>query len=573
MQQLRREEQASQSEEENDDLVEDDEGYAYDNPPASVPKSQIGSSSFQENIDMLLAHASQKEEEKIYSQNVTSEEELSSLRSHDSETSQDVFSLSDEAFDTRGSMKIETAIDYLNEDGVPYPFAPLVLENMQQVFPYPSKDELIRAFTFLKVFNLENFIHQFNRVDPHGGMFLGKLNERGGRKYLSQHVDRITHDLSTMILPRMILNCSTLLQRTRELASVLSTGSNVLDFALNGGFKTRCVSEIAGESSAGKTQFAVQLLIQSVLPRKLGGLEGQALYICSEGYPKDRMLQLAEHKLKQIKRCVQEYNHRASKREIGETDEEFDEATIRALEEFQIVADIMDRIKVTEVKNHEIFQTLVTKTVPSVCRMMKNIRCIIIDSLAALFRGESEFSSREGYMKRTNYLFEMANHLKIVADQHNCAVIVINQVTSVIKDAAPRIMSVQDHYVSPITAIESKLYMWGTGDDDEEDPRQLMRTAQIMNKKIIPSLGLAWSNCVNVSVMLTRTEIPVRVNTVQNGAKRQKTGHQVVYLTPEGDQALDEREVSRQMHVIFAPHVKSNSVAYVVRESGVEGVE
>ena len=39
------------------------------------------------------------------------------------------------------------------------------------------------------------------------------------------------------------------------------------------------IYEIYGESGSGKTQFAIQLLLNSILPEKYGGLDGSALYV------------------------------------------------------------------------------------------------------------------------------------------------------------------------------------------------------------------------------------------------------------------------------------------------------
>ena len=39
------------------------------------------------------------------------------------------------------------------------------------------------------------------------------------------------------------------------------------------------IYEVYGESGTGKTQLAIQLLLNAVLPEKYGGLEGSALYV------------------------------------------------------------------------------------------------------------------------------------------------------------------------------------------------------------------------------------------------------------------------------------------------------
>ena len=50
-----------------------------------------------------------------------------------------------------------------------------------------------------------------------------------------------------------------------------------------------------GEATAGKTQLCLRLLLTAQLPQKLGGLDGSALWLCSEkgDPPVRRLAQLA----------------------------------------------------------------------------------------------------------------------------------------------------------------------------------------------------------------------------------------------------------------------------------------
>lgn len=59
----------------------------------------------------------------------------------------------------------------------------------------------------------------------------------------------------------------------------LSTGCKVLNDFLRGGFLPRRIYEVYGESGSGKTQLGIQLLFQSILPEKHGGLDGNALFV------------------------------------------------------------------------------------------------------------------------------------------------------------------------------------------------------------------------------------------------------------------------------------------------------
>ncbi|XP_076984554.1 DNA repair protein XRCC3 isoform X3 [Tamandua tetradactyla] len=73
----------------------------------------------------------------------------------------------------------------------------------------------------------------------------------------------------------------------------LSLGCPVLDSLLRGGLPLDGVTELAGCSSAGKTQLALQLCLAVQLPRCHGGLDGGAIYICTEdAFPSRRLQQL-----------------------------------------------------------------------------------------------------------------------------------------------------------------------------------------------------------------------------------------------------------------------------------------
>uniref|UniRef100_A0AAV1TVF1 RecA family profile 1 domain-containing protein n=1 Tax=Peronospora matthiolae TaxID=2874970 RepID=A0AAV1TVF1_9STRA len=71
---------------------------------------------------------------------------------------------------------------------------------------------------------------------------------------------------------------------SRDVTSiVLSSGCDSIDALLDGGFRSGLLTEVCGEAGAGKTQVGLQLLLQCRLPRSLGGLQGTACYICTEG--------------------------------------------------------------------------------------------------------------------------------------------------------------------------------------------------------------------------------------------------------------------------------------------------
>ncbi|KAI9891563.1 MAG: Meiotic recombination protein dmc1 [Vezdaea aestivalis] len=75
----------------------------------------------------------------------------------------------------------------------------------------------------------------------------------------------------------------------------ISTGSKQLDAILGGGFQTMSISEVYGEYRCGKTQLSHTLSVMVQLPRHMGGGEGKAAYIDTEGtFRPERIAQIAE---------------------------------------------------------------------------------------------------------------------------------------------------------------------------------------------------------------------------------------------------------------------------------------
>ena len=75
----------------------------------------------------------------------------------------------------------------------------------------------------------------------------------------------------------------------------IPTSIKALDDALNGGFCVGHIIEIYGKAGTGKTQFVTQLCVNVQKPKRLGGLEGHALFIDGEAcFRPSRLLQMVE---------------------------------------------------------------------------------------------------------------------------------------------------------------------------------------------------------------------------------------------------------------------------------------
>ena len=77
------------------------------------------------------------------------------------------------------------------------------------------------------------------------------------------------------------LDANDLLEK-RKTVKWITTGSKELDKLLGGGIETQSITEFAGEFSSGKTQLALQISVNTLLPKERGGLDGVAVFIDNE---------------------------------------------------------------------------------------------------------------------------------------------------------------------------------------------------------------------------------------------------------------------------------------------------
>ena len=88
---------------------------------------------------------------------------------------------------------------------------------------------------------------------------------------------------------------ATVIAQQRAEVILVTTGSKDLDTILEGGIETGSITEIYGEFRSGKTQLCHTLCVTCQLPIDMGGGEGKALYIDTEGtFRPQRLQQIAE---------------------------------------------------------------------------------------------------------------------------------------------------------------------------------------------------------------------------------------------------------------------------------------
>ncbi|KAI1167173.1 DNA repair protein RAD57 [Nemania serpens] len=187
----------------------------------------------------------------------------------------------------------------------------------------------------------------------------------------------------------------------------ISTLDVSLDAALGGGVPTGYITEITGESGAGKTQFLLTLLLSVQLPPP-HGLGRPALYISTEAA-------LSTKRLSQI--LAQNPFFRALDADTAKPS--------------------LDGVISTVTPDLESQDHILTYQVPvEVAR--RNIGLIVLDSVAANYRAEFERGSGGSNMAaRSAELVRLGHLLRELARKHDLAVVVANQVADRFSSSDP----------------------------------------------------------------------------------------------------------------------------------------
>jgi len=180
--------------------------------------------------------------------------------------------------------------------------------------------------------------------------------------------------------------------KKREDVMYIVTGSTSLNNLLGGkGVETKSITEAYGAFGSGKTQLGLNLAVNVQLPKDQGGANGKAVFIDTEGtFRPDRIRQIAEG--------------------MGADAEK-----------------VLKNILVARAFNSD-HQILLIDKINEMIKDGEPIKIVIIDSLTAHFR--AEFAGRGQLADRQQKLNRYLHSLMKMAEQHNLAVYVTNQVMS-----------------------------------------------------------------------------------------------------------------------------------------------
>jgi DNA repair protein RadA len=178
--------------------------------------------------------------------------------------------------------------------------------------------------------------------------------------------------------------------KKRENITYITTGSKSLNDLLGGkGVESRSITEAYGAYGSGKTQLGSTLAVNVQMPIEMGGANGKTVFIDTEGtFRPARIKQIAEG--------------------LGANAEK-----------------VLKNILVARAFNSD-HQILLLEKIGEMIKKGEPIKLLIIDSLTAHFR--AEFAGRGQLADRQQKLNRYMHDLMKLAETHNLAVYVTNQV-------------------------------------------------------------------------------------------------------------------------------------------------
>ena len=241
-----------------------------------------------------------------------------------------------------------------------------------------------------------------------------------------------------------------------ERSKSIITFSRSIDKLLGGGVPLGQLTEFCGVPGIGKTQMAMQLVLDVQVPEILGGVGGDAIYIDTEGsFLIDRVVNMAtvlsNHLQKTAKLSKRKKASSTASVEIDEIDRSKQSAADAMTKER-----LLSGINIFRVHDQTELLGIINNLLAYMA-LHPNIKLIVIDSIAFHFRQDIQDTS-----SRNRILSNIAQILNQVAYTYNVGIVLMNHVTT-----------------------------------------RFDRNTNGLNSRIIPSLGEQWSHCITSRIMLT----------------------------------------------------------------------
>eukprot|EP00048_Salpingoeca_helianthica_P018826 m.243227 g.243227 ORF g.243227 m.243227 type:complete len:358 (-) comp27182_c0_seq1:21-1094(-) len=199
-----------------------------------------------------------------------------------------------------------------------------------------------------------------------------------------------------------------MLKQERVQAGII-TFCGAWDGMLGNGIPLGKLTEVCGPPGIGKTQLGIQLAVDVQIPQCFSGVEGEAIYIDTEGsFVAERARDIAAGVLQHLQTVSAQPNNAEHAQACAELS----------------LAGMLSRIHLFRAHTHHELIAL-SFLLEDFCKEHPNVRLVVVDSIAFHFR--QEFASMA---LRSRLLHGIAQTLIRLAVSHNLAVVLTNQMTT-----------------------------------------------------------------------------------------------------------------------------------------------
>ncbi|KAL0205517.1 hypothetical protein P9112_000824 [Eukaryota sp. TZLM1-RC] len=189
-----------------------------------------------------------------------------------------------------------------------------------------------------------------------------------------------------------------------------------LDNLLDGGFPTGTITELIGAPNSGKTQLCLQLTADVYISSCLGGTQGEAVFIDTEGdFCSNRLQQISMAVVEHLVSTVQS-NLQSNSQSSDDFDRLMGGISVDSIMQKTIVYRAFDYLELLAI----------IYSLSELIQKNSNIKLLIIDSIAAPFK----YAFGEDYANRTRILHELMTFLRTFAFENNVAVVLTNHLVS-----------------------------------------------------------------------------------------------------------------------------------------------
>ncbi|KAF8284050.1 DNA recombination and repair protein RAD51 [Trypanosoma cruzi cruzi] len=358
-----------------------------------------------------------------------------------------------------------------------------------------------------------------------------------------------------------------------------------IDTLLGGGLPVGTVSEVCGPPGVGKTQMLMQLAVNCLLPRELGGLHGSCLFIDTEGsFVPERFREIAHAAVMQVKEIILRQGPEGV---IGDTVVAADEdgltvsslidsgsgsgsisalvrsrkrgraegtgISLAALAGFFTVDYVLQQTQYLRVMDVVSLVALLN-VLPTYLASHSDVRMVVIDSIAFPFRSFSQLgvyqmgneapegvasatsvTSKHLLWQRSRLLFRCGQLLQQHAREQNICVVVSNQVTS----------------------------------------RTLSSESGECSRVLIPALGDSWAYGLSTRLLLKHQHNGIMEK--ETNTEREKCHENVVFIAPAVDGGFDVGSAvnavqHRVVCLVKSPNQTRGHCCFSISQKGVRDI-